>query len=263
MSAPVPFGQYVGGNSPVHRLEPRAKIGVTAVFTVMLFALDTWAGLAGAALFVVGAVALSGVPPRLAVRGLVPVAWLLVFTVLANALVLESEGALLNLGPLSIDPEGLARGLFFAARILVLVAGTSLVTLTTSPVDLTDALARLMRPLRLVRFPADDAAMMLSLALRFIPTTAEEGERIIIAQTARGATFDRGGPIARAKAWIPVLVPLFVRLFRRADDLAVAMESRCYTGVGRTRLRESRLGVMDWTVLVVSLAVALGAAAYL
>ncbi|MDZ4170057.1 MAG: energy-coupling factor transporter transmembrane component T [Coriobacteriia bacterium] len=263
MSAPVPFGQYVGGDSPVHRLEPRVKIGVTAAFTVALFAFDTWAGLLAATLVVVGAVALSGVAPRLVVRGLVPVAWLLVFTVVANAVVLEAEGALVTLGPLSIELEGLLRGLFFAGRILVLVAGTSLVTLTTSPVDLTDALARLMRPLRVVRFPADDAAMMLSLALRFIPTTAEEGERIIIAQTARGASFDKGGPITRARAWVPVLVPLFVRLFRRADDLAIAMESRCYTGVGRTRLRESRIRLTDWTVLVVSIILAIGAAVYL
>lgn len=145
------------------------------------------------------------------------------------------------------------RGLFFAARILLLVAGTSIVTLTTSPVALTDAFAQIMRPLGRVRFPVDDVAMMMAIALRFMPTTAEEAERIIVAQTARGARFDQGGPLVRARAWLPVLVPLFVRLFRRADDLAIAMESRCYRGQGRTRLREPHMRGSDWLVLVVGL----------
>jgi energy-coupling factor transport system permease protein len=136
-----------------------------------------------------------------------------------------------------------------------LVVGTSLITLTTSPVALTDALSRLMRPLGVIRVPVDDVAMMFSIALRFIPTTAEEAERLVVAQTARGARFDSGGLIRRARAWLPVLVPLFVRLFRRADDLAVAMESRCYSGQGRTRLRELRMRGTDWAVLAAGVAV--------
>lgn len=260
MSVPVPFGQYVPGDSPVHALDARAKLGITAALTVALFAVEGWAGIAVVGLAVVAAVALSGVPVRLAARGLAPVAWLLLFTVAANGLDWKPAEALVQLGPVGVDGAGLARGAFFGVRILALVLGTSLVTLTTSPVALTDALALLMRPLRAVRFPADDVAMMLSIAMRFIPTTAEEAERIIVAQTARGARFDEGGPIRRAKAWIPVLVPLFVRLFRRADDLAIAMESRAYTGVGRTRLRDPRMTAGDWLALGVGVAAAVAVA---
>ena len=249
MAVPVPFGQFVPGDSPVHRLDARVKIGVTVAFTLALFAVESWTGLAFAAVAVGGAVAVSGVPWRLVVRGLRAVAWLLLFTLLANALRLETPDALVTIGPIAVDGPGLARGGFFAIRILLLVLGTSLVTLTTSPVALTDALSSIMRPLRHVRFPVDDVAMMLSIALRFVPTTAEEAERIVVAQTARGARFDEGGPLTRARAWLPVLVPLFVKLFRRADDLAIAMESRCYTGQGRTRLRDLVMRGTDWLVL--------------
>ncbi len=251
MAVPVPFGQFVPGDSPVHRLDARVKIGVTVAFTFALFSVDSWSGLALAAVAVAGAVAVSSVPWRLVARGLRAVAWLLLFTLVANALRLQTTDALLRVGPVAVDGPGLARGAFFAVRILLLVVGTSLVTLTTSPVALTDALSSLMRPLRFVRFPVDDVAMMLSIALRFVPTTAEEAERVVVAQTARGARFDEGGPITRARAWLPVLVPLFVRLFRRADDLAIAMESRCYTGQGRTRLRDLVMRTTDWIVLAV------------
>lgn len=249
MAIPVPFGQYVPGDSVVHRADARAKIGITVAFTAALFMIDSWMGLAAGALAVTAAVAVSEVPWRLATRGLRPVLWLTLFTLAANALRWQQADALVSIGPLSIDGPGLARGAFFAARIVLLVLGTSLVTLTTSPVALTDALSSLMRPLGVLRFPVDDVAMMLSIALRFVPTTAEEAERIVVAQTARGARFDEGGPVKRARAWVPVLVPLFVRLFRRADDLAVAMESRCYTGQGRTRLREQVMRTSDWLAL--------------
>jgi energy-coupling factor transport system permease protein len=249
MAVPVPFGQYVPGDSAVHRLEPRAKIGLAVIYTVMLFTSSGWGGFAVAAVFVAVAIGLSRVPVRLALRGLRAVALLLAFTLAVNALRWNPADALVRLGPLAIDGHGLATGLFFVARIVLLVIGTSLLTLTTPPVALTDALARLMRPLRVVRVPVDDIATMFSIALRFIPTTAEEAEKIVVAQTARGAVFDAGGPIRRARAWVPVLVPLLVNLFRRADDLAVAMESRCYTGVGRTRLHEPRMRPVDWVVL--------------
>jgi energy-coupling factor transport system permease protein len=147
-------------------------------------------------------------------------------------------------------------GLFFATRVVLLVIGTTLLTLTTSPIALTDALSRLMMPLRPFRFPVDDVAMMFSIALRFIPTTAEEAEKIVVAQAARGARFDEGGVVRRARAWVPVLVPLFVNLFRRADNLALAMESRCYTGQRRTRLHASRMRTSDWVVLVSGIAIA-------
>ncbi len=260
MPVPVPFGQFVPGDSPVHRLDARVKIGVTLAFTIALFAFDSWAGLGVAAVAVAVAVSVSGVPWRLAARGLRAISWLLLFTLVANALRLDSASALASIGPVDVDGPGLARGAFFAARILLLVLGTSLVTLTTSPVALTDGLSSIMRPLGYLRFPVDDVAMMLSIALRFVPTTAEEAERIVVAQTARGARFDEGGPIARARAWLPVLVPLFVRLFRRADDLAIAMESRCYTGQKRTRLRELVMRTTDWVVLATAVTSCIAAA---
>jgi len=265
VSAPVPFGQYVPVDSFVHSLEPRAKMGLVLVYTVMLFAVQDFAGLAFAAVLALFAVALSRVPPTLVLRGLKAVIFMLAFTLLAHALRWNSPTvALLRLGPLSVDPVGLATGLFFSLRIVLLVVGTSLLSLTTTPVELTDALERVMRPLSWLRVPVGELAMMITIALRFIPTTAEEAEKIIVAQTARGARFGSGGPVARAKAYIPVLVPLFVNLFRRADELAVAMESRCYRGgEGRTRLHDSVMHPSDWVVLLVGSVTMIAGAVYL
>lgn len=263
MSIPVPIGQFVPGESMVHRLDARSKLVATAAFTLGLFGITHWLGLLVWGLIVCGAIAVSGVPPRLAARGLRPIAWLLLFTVAINGLRWGDAGAASHLGPLWIHLGGVARGLFFATRIMLLILGTSLVTLTTSPVELTDALSTLMRPLARIRVPVDDVAMMLSIALRFVPTTAEEADRVVVAQSARGARFDDGGLLKRTKAWIPVLVPLFVRLFKRADRLAVAMETRCYTGKGRTRLRVSVMRSVDWATVAGSVAVAVLLAAVL
>lgn len=249
MAVPVPFGQYAPGNSVVHSVDARAKLGVVLAFTVVLFGTSSPLALVFTGGLLVGLVWLSGIPWRLVARGVRPILWIAAFTLVVNAFRWNSAEVWVSLGPLGVDADGLGRGLYFAARIMVLVVGTSLVTLTTSPVALTDAMASVMRPLRLVRVPVDDIATMLSIALRFVPTTAEEAEKIVLAQTARGAVFDEGGPVRRAKAWVPVLVPLFVRLFRRADDLALAMESRCYTGVGRTRLKEQTMRISDFLVL--------------
>lgn len=257
MAVPVPFGQFVPGDSPIHLADARVKIVLTFAYTLALFTIDSWYGLGATAVVALAALAASRVPISLAARGLVPVLWLLAFTLLANSLMPVSPSEpLVSAGPLVVDSRGLMTGLFFAARIVLLVLGTSLITLTTSPVALTDGLTLLMGPLRHMRFPVDDAAMMMSIALRFMPTTAEETERIVVAQVARGADFGTGGPIRRARAWLPVLVPLFVRLFRRADDLAVAMEARCYRGEGRTRMRESRMSGSDWASLLVGVVLA-------
>ncbi len=252
MKAPVPFGQYYPGDSVVHRLEPRAKMGLVAAFMVMLFTVDGFQGLAAAATITAIAISASLVPPRLVLRGVRAVSILLVFTLFAHSLRwMPATEVLVRIGPFGIDGEGLKTGLFFAGRIVLLVVGTSLLTLTTSPVRLADGLERLMSPLEVVRFPAGEVAMMLTVALRFIPTTAEEAEKIVVAQVARGARFDHGGPVARARAYVPVLVPLFVNLFRRADELATAMEARCYRGgAGRTRLRESVLAAADWSIML-------------
>lgn len=251
MRPPVPFGQYVPIESPVHHLEARAKMGLVGAFTALLFAADGFAGLALAAAIVAAAIGISRVPWRLAMRGLRAISFILGFTLLAHALRWNpATVSLIRFGPLAVDEAGLLTGAFFSLRIVLLVMGTSLLTLTTSPVQLTDGIERLMRPLSRIGVPVGDLAMMLTVALRFIPTTAEEAEKIILAQAARGARFDRGGPVARARAYVPVLVPLFVNLFRRADELATAMETRCYRGgSGRTRLNESRMRAVDWLVL--------------
>jgi energy-coupling factor transport system permease protein len=259
MGVPIPFGQYVPLDSPIHRLEPRVKLGLVGCYTVVLFSSSGWSGLGLATALVLLALALSRVPVHLALRGLRPVALLLLITVVVNGLRLNPTDPLVGFWSLGISRSGLMTGLYFAARIILLVTGTSLLTLTTSPVALTDALSRLMVPLRPLRFPVDDVAMMFSIALRFIPTTAEEAEKIVVAQTARGARFDEGGVVRRARAWVPVLIPLFVNLFRRADHLAVAMESRCYTGERRTRLHASHMRPSDWLVLASGVTVAASA----
>jgi len=249
----VGIGSYVPVDSPAHRLNPAAKMGIVTAFTVGLFVAGSFYGLGLIALLVGVGVLVAHVPLSTALRGVRTVAVILVFTILANALRWQpATTALLRIGPLAVDSEGLTSGLFFAARIVLLVVGTSLLTLTTSPVELASGIERVLAPLTLVRVPVGDLAMTLTIALRFIPTTVEEADRIMTAQTARGARFDTGGPIARAKAYAPVLVPLFFNLFRRADVLATAMEARCYRGAeGRTQLQETRLRPIDWATLLI------------
>jgi energy-coupling factor transport system permease protein len=257
----IAIGQYVPVDSPVHRLNAMAKMGLVAAFTAALFLTHGFAGLAAAGVALVGTIALSRVPAAAAARGVAAVSTIMVFTLLANGLRWKPATALLRLGPLALDAAGLRTGAFFALRILLLVVATTLLTLTTSPVEITEALERLLRPLRPIGVPASELAMTLTIALRFVPTTAEETERIVTAQTMRGARLDSGGPVARVKAWVPVLIAVFFNLFRRADDLAVAMESRCYHGgEGRTSMRVSRMRPADWAALVTgaALLIALG-----
>jgi len=253
----VGLGTYLDADSPVHRLDPRVKVGLGALFAVGLFMVASFSGLLLMTLLVV-AVAIAGkVPASAALRGVRAVALILAFTMALQAIRWMPAESLVQFGPFGLSQQGLVNGAFFALRIIVLVVGTSLVTLTTTPVALTDALERFVRPLARFRFPAHELAMMLSIALRFIPVTADVADQVVTAQRARGARLDRGGPLTRARAWVPVLVPLFVDLFRRADRLAHAMEARCYRGgTGRTRLRELVMRPADWTTaLVASLAI--------
>jgi energy-coupling factor transport system permease protein len=247
------LGQYVPLDTPAHRLDPATKIGVVAAFTVGLFAAGSFRGLLALGLATLAVLAVSRVPAGMAFRGLRAVSLILTLTVLANALRWQpATVSLARIGPLAVDGEGLATGVFFAVRIVLLVVGTSLLTLTTSPVELAGGIERVLRPLAVVGVPVGDLAMTLTIALRFIPTTVEEADRIVTAQAARGARFDSGGPLVRARAYAPVLVPLFFNLFRRADDLATAMEARCYRGSsGRTRLCEAHMRASDWAVLLV------------
>ncbi len=251
------IGQYVPVDSPLHRTDAAAKIVLTAVFAVSLFAVQSFVGLAVQTMIVAIAVAMSRVPARIAFRGVRTVAVILLFTLLLHALEWKSaEAALVRIGPFSVTADGLADGVFFSWRIVLLVVGTSLLALTTAPVQLTDGLERLLRPLAVLRVPVHDLAMMLSIALRFIPATVSEADKVITAQVARGARIGRGGPVARVRSYVPVLVPVFVGLFRRADELAIALDARCYRGaVGRTRYRERRMGVSDWVALAAGVAV--------
>lgn len=247
MSRLVPFGQFIPGDTPVHRADPRAKLAVVAAITVALFGSSGWVGLAMVAALTVALYAIARLSPRYAIRGVRPIMLLLVFMLLVHSFGRVSGGPLWQV---SFSPEGFQRGLYFATRIFLLIASTSLLTYTTSPVALTDALVSLMRPLAAIGVPVEDIAMMFSIALRFIPTTAEDAERIMVAQSARGARFDTGGPFKRMRAYATILIPLFVSLFRRADDLAVAMESRGYTGVGRTRLAQAVFTGFDGAIVI-------------
>ena len=264
MALVVPFGQYVSGTSIVHRLDARMKLLLLVAYILTLFLIEGWAGLLICTLVLGALYTLSKIPLRLALRGIKPILILLIFTFLANALTFgalptgelpptETSGLLAIslpqsiplIGSFGIKPLGILRGFYFALRIILLVCATSLLTYTTPTVALTDGLVSLMRPLARLKVPTEDIAMMFSIALRFIPITAEEAEKIMVAQSARGAVFNKGGPIRRAKAWIPVMIPLFVSLFRRADELACAMETRCYVGRGRTHLRTTEMAGAD------------------
>ncbi|MBO8141979.1 MAG: energy-coupling factor transporter transmembrane protein EcfT [Firmicutes bacterium] len=256
----ITLGQYVPGRSPVHRTDARVKLLLGMALAVSVFLVDGWPGYGVMAAYVLAAAALSGLPLSYVLRGIRPVAFLVVLTVVLH--VLFTPGTpLWRLGPVQVSAEGLDTALRLAVRLILLAAGLSIITLTTSPVAMTDALEWLLGPGRRLGVPAHEIAMMTTIALRFIPTLAEELDRIIKAQMARGADFETGGPLRRARALVPVLVPLFLSAFRRADELSVAMESRCYRGAeGRTRWRSAgRFDARDWAVLVASLLVMIGA----
>lgn len=256
------LGTYIPGASAVHALDPRAKLTVAAVAVAALFAAPTWPVLIAVLALSLLAGRVAGIPLRYSLRVLMPVAFIAAFTVAANALSVSEvaraaahvAGAVLDLGPITLSLPGLVRGLYFALRLAAMMLATTLVTLTTSPVALTDGMATMMRPTARFGVPVDDIATMLSIALRFIPTIIDEVDRIVVAQTARGARFDVGSPLTRARAWVPVIVPLFVQLFRRADTLALAMEARCYGSATRTRLRALQMRPADIATVVGALA---------
>ena len=241
------IGQYYPANSFVHRLDPRTKILITTAYVVVLFLVRGTAGYAAAALFTLVVALLARIPPRLLLRSLRPVLFLLVLTVVLHALMSGREGVLLwSLGPLRVTREGLSLGLQMGVRLTLLIITSSLLTLTTSPIELTDGIEQLLRPANRVGLPVHELAMMMTIALRFIPTLMEEADRIIKAQMARGADFQHGSFTARIRSLVPILVPLFIGAFRRADELAMAMEARCYRGgEGRTRYKRLRLGPRD------------------
>lgn len=248
----ITLGQFFPGKSPIHRMDPRTKLILTVVYIVALFLAENWFSYLVMMVFLVSCVKISSIPPKSIVRGMKPLVFILMFTAILNLFYTDGGIVLVRLGSLAITTEGLKRAFFMIWRIMMLISGTFLLTYTTSPISLTDGLESLLSPLKKIRVPVHELAMMMSIALRFIPTLIEETDKIMNAQKARGADFENGSIIDRAKALVPVLVPLFISAFRRADELATAMECRCYQGgEGRTKmklLRYSRVDIQAFAV---------------
>ena len=245
----ITLGQFFPGDTPVHRLDPRSKILLLIVFIVALFMAHGWAGYGLMLLVTALCMAVSRISPRNIFKGLKPMLFIIVFTAALN--LFYTQGTPLFPG-WPITREGLERSIAMVLRIVLLIAGTFLLTYTTSPIALTDGLEMLLSPLKKIKVPVHEMTLMMSMALRFIPTLIEETDKIMSAQKARGADFETGRLIDRAKALLPILVPLFVSAFRRADELAVAMESRCYHGgEGRTRMKTLRFAARDWAALLI------------
>ena len=243
----ITMGQYYPVDSKVHRLDPRVKLILTIVFIVTVFLAKSFLGYAVILGFVWLTSRLANVPFRMLLRGLKPLRLIIILTFLLNLFFTPGETIWIEFWVIRIAKEGFLQAAFYSLRLIFLVIGTSLLTLTTSPVSLSDGIEILLSPLKIIHFPAHELAMMMTIALRFIPTLLEETDKIMKAQMARGADFESGNLLSRAKAMVPLLVPLFVSAFRRAGDLAMAMESRCYHGgEGRTRLRVLKLTRNDW-----------------
>ena len=253
----ITIGQYFPGRSPVHRLDPRVKIMLALGYIVILFVAQNAWGLGLGVVAGFGAYLISGIPLVMILKSLKPVVPIIIFTSVLNMLFVEGE-SLFHWWIVNITREGVHTAIFMSVRIICLIAGTSLLTYTTSPIALTDGIERLMGPLKKLRFPVHELAMMMTIALRFIPTLIEETDKIMSAQRARGADFDSGNLVQKAKALIPLLVPLFISAFRRADELATAMECRCYHGgEGRTRMKQLRYRPGDAAFMLGALALAI------
>ena len=247
----ITLGQYYGAESPIHRLDPRVKIIATLLFIVELFIVNNFIGFAICAVALAIYVKLSRVPLNFILRGLKPILLIIIFTFCLNIFMIDGK-IIFQIGFLKMTWEGLMTAIFMGIRLVLLIIGSSLLTFTTKPINLTDGIERLLGPLSRIGVPTHEIAMMMSIALRFIPTLLEETDKIMKAQQARGADFESGNLLERAKALIPILVPLFVSAFRIAQDLAMAMEARCYCGgKGRTRMHEMRLRKNDYFALVI------------
>ena len=246
MTANISLGQYLPGRSVVHRLDPRTKIFLMAIYIAIVFVVKSLVVFLLPVVLLIAMFVFARVPASYFLSALKPMKWLLVFMFVINLFATQGTTVWFEWKFIKLTQEAVEQAVYITLRLVLLVAGTSILTLTTSPIALTDGLEKLMSPLRKLRFPAHELAMMMTIALRFIPTLMEETDRIQKAQMARGADFESGNIFQRAKSMIPVLVPLFVSAFRRADELAMAMESRCYHGgEGRTRMRELHFHTRD------------------
>ena len=255
----VIFGQYYPQKSFVHRMDPRAKIVLMIAYIVAIFVADNFFGLAAVTLFLIVTVIFSRVPFGSVLRSVKMILFLIIFTAILNLFFYSTEGVHLiwQWGILALSWESIVNMIFLAFRLFLLVMGTSILTLTTAPVELTDGIESLLKPLKYIKFPVHELALIMSIALRFIPTLMDETNRIIAAQKARGADFETGGLFKRAKAMIPVLIPLLVSAFRRAEELGDAMDARCYRGAkGRTKYKKltfswrDLLGLLYFGVLI-------------
>lgn len=250
----ITIGQYIPGESVLHKADPRTKIILTFIYMIIIFSIKTYTGFAAIAAFTLLAVVISEIPVKYTLKGLKPILVIIIFTVIVNIFT-YSGTPIYPTGILKhITYEGINTAIMLSLRLILLIISASLMTLTTTPILLTDGIEKLLNPFKRIGLPAHELAMMMTIALRFIPTLLEETDKIMKAQTARGADFDTGNLVQRAKSFIPVLVPLFVSAFRRADELATAMESRCYNGsIGRTRMRQLRFGRMDFVIAIVTI----------
>ena len=250
----ITIGQYYHADSFIHKLDARMKLLCTVIFITMLFIVGNFMGYALAALYLAIVIRISKVPPRFLFRGLRAILFIIIFTAFLNIFFTQGGTVVLEIGFVRITELGLLNASRIAVRLVMLIVGSSLLTLTTTPIQLTDAIEFSLKPFKKIGVPAHEIAMMMTIALRFIPTLIEEMDKIMKAQMARGADFDTGGIIKKARSLVPLLVPLFISAFRRAEDLALAMESRCYRGdVGRTRMKQMRYALRDLAAFVVML----------
>ena len=253
----ITIGQMYPGNSVVHRLDPRFKIVFTLIFVVMLFSASSAAAMILNIAFVLFCYILAKIPLKMLWKTLKPVIPIVIFMTVFNVLFFGGETVLFKAWIFKVTLEGVMTAVFMIFRISLIIVGTSLLTYTTSSIELTDAIESLLSPLKKIRFPVHELAMMMTIALRFIPTLIEETGKIMSAQKARGADFESGNLIARAKALMPILIPLFISAIKRAGELATAMESRCYhNGIGRTRLKKLTSSKRDYVALAVMIALA-------
>ncbi len=245
----ISFGQYIPHDSLIHNLDPRVKILGCLAIIISLFFIENFLGYLILGSLIMVSIIFSKVHPKFVFRGLRPILFIIVFTLIIHLFMTSGE-VIYQVGFLKITSEGLIKGLFISCRLFILILTTSLLTLTTSPISLTDGLEKLLSFFRFIGMPAHEIAMMMTIALRFIPTLLEETEKIMKAQISRGADFESGNIINRTKSLIPILIPLFVNAFRRADDLAIAMEAKCYRGgKGRTHYRKLQIKSNDVFIL--------------
>ena len=251
MITDITIGQYFPSDSPLPRIDARVKLVITLLYIVSLFLIKSFIGYAFVIIALAIVIKVSKVPFKFMVKGLKSLVFIIIFTALINVFTVKGGETLVTFWKLSITTEGVFFAIKMALRIILLIIGSSLLTLTTTPIKLTDGIEALLKPLSKIGVPAHDIAMMMTIALRFIPTLLDETDKIIKAQQARGADFDTGRLRDKARALVPILVPLFISAFRRADELAMAMESRCYNGgANRTRMNVMKVTSIDYTAII-------------